>query len=85
MPEISRFFGIVIGMYYREHVPPHFHATHGEYHVTVQIPSGIVEGRFPRRALGLVLEWADAHREELMDNWRRAQQRLPMNDITPLE
>lgn len=56
MPEISRFLGVVIRMYYRDHAPPHFHATYGEYEITVEIESGVSEGRFPRRALGAVLE-----------------------------
>ncbi len=56
MPEISRFLGIVIGMFYRDHVPPHFHAAYGEYEITVDIETGVVHGRFPKRALRLVLE-----------------------------
>lgn len=49
MPEISRFLGILIYMYYREHAPPHFHAEYGEFEITVEIESGVVSGRFPRR------------------------------------
>jgi len=56
MPEISRFLGIVIAMYYREHNPPHFHARYGSYQVIVHISDGVVEGRFPRRALAHVME-----------------------------
>ena len=56
MPEISRFLGIVIAILYRDHEPPHFHATYGEYEITVGIRDGLVTGRFPRRALGHVLE-----------------------------
>ena len=55
MPELSRFLGVVICMYYREHAPPHFHAEYGEFEITVDIHTGIVTGRFPRRALYLVL------------------------------
>ena len=54
MPVISRFLGIVISMYYNDHAPPHFHARYGSYEITVQIETGIVEGRFPRRALNCV-------------------------------
>ncbi len=57
MPELSRFLGIVIAMYYHDYNPPHFHARYGEYEVTVGIADGLVEGCFPRRALNLVLEW----------------------------
>ncbi len=57
MPEISRFLGIVIRMYYRDHPPPHFHAEYAEHEIEIEIESGIVQDRFPRRALHAVLEW----------------------------
>lgn len=85
MPEISRFLGIVIAMFYRDHSPPHFHAIYGEYEITVEIESGIINGRFPKRALKLVFEWSEFHKDELLDNWRLAEQRLPLNKIAPLE
>ena len=85
MPEISRFLGIVIRMYIREHAPPHFHAEYGEYEITVDINSGVVTGKFPRRALTAVLEWYLLHKGELMANWEAAEQRKPLNKIKPLE
>lgn len=85
MPEISRFLGIVIGMFYSDHAPPHFHARYGEHEVTVRIDDGAVEGRFPRRALALLLEWHALHREELRDNWERVRTRKPLQTIEPLE
>ena len=85
MPEISRFLGIVIAMYYREHAPPHFHALYGEYQITVAIETGVVEGRFPKRALGHVLEWCELHRDELLEDWRLARERKPLNWLPPLE
>ena len=85
VPEISRFLGIVVHMYYREHAPPHFHARYGEYAIVVQIETGIVQGRFPRRALQLVLEWLDVHRCELLDDWVLATARQPLRPIAPLE
>ena len=57
MPEVSRFLGIVIAMYYNDHAPPHFHARYEAFEITVRLADGVVEGRFPRRALNLVLEW----------------------------
>ena len=72
-------------MFYREHGPPHFHATYGEYDITVDIETGVVTGQFPRRALRHVLEWYDLHQRELMENWERADQRRPLNKIAPLE
>ena len=85
MPEISRFLGIVIRMHYREHAPPHFHASYGDYEVVVQIESGVIEGRFPRRAIRLVLEWLDLHRDELIDDWTLAEARMSLRPIAPLE
>ena len=85
MPEISRFLGIVIRMYYRDYAPPHFHAEYGEYEITVEIGSGLVEGRFPRRALAAVLEWYTQHENELAQNWELARQEQPLNKIDPLE
>ena len=85
MPEISRFLGIVIGMFYTEHGLPHFHAVYGEYEVTVEIESGRVTGRFPARAMRHVLEWADLHQQELLENWRLARAGQPLNRIAPLE
>ena len=85
MPEISRFLGIVIAIFYRDHSPPHFHAVYGEYEATVNIETGAMDGRFPRRAGRLVLEWLELHRDELREDWERARQRRPLRAIAPLE
>ncbi len=86
MPEISRFFGIVIAMYYKEHVPPHFHAKYGGQRAAFSIPDlRIIEGNLPRRALSLVLEWAFLHRDELLENWGRAERREELLKIKPLD
>lgn len=85
MPEISRFLGIVVKMFYRDHAPPHFHAEYGAYRVVVYLDTGVVEGRFPPRALRHVLEWYDLHRGELAENWRLAVQKKPLMSIAPLE
>jgi len=85
MPEISRFLGIIIAIFYQDHVPPHFHAKYGEFEVTVGIESGIVSGQFPRRALAHVLEWQSLHKDELIENWRLAEERKPLKQVPPLE
>jgi len=85
MPEICRFLGISIYMYYKDHTPPHFHAQYNEYAITVEIETGVVEGRFPKRALSAVLEWLDIHKDELIKNWQLAIDRKPLNTIDPLE
>ena len=85
MPEISRFLGIVIAMYYRDHAPPHFHAIYGEYEVTVEIASGAVSGSMPKRALAHVQEWRTLHQGELHDTWTLARASRPLPRIEPLE
>jgi len=85
LPEISRFLGIVIAIYYNDHLPPHFHAKYGEYEAVICIDDGVVEGRFPRRALRLVLESYEMHADELMEDWLLAEQRRPLRTIRPLE
>jgi hypothetical protein len=85
MPEISRFLGIVIAMFYNEHAPPHFHARYGEHEATIRIEDGVVEGDLPKRARAHVIEWYALHREELQDNWEQARKRRPLRKIEPLE
>ena len=85
MPEICRFLGIVIYMLYDDHRPPHFHAEYGEYKVSVEINTGIVEGRFPRRALKALMEWYELHRDQLLEDWQLAERHQPLNRIPPLE
>jgi hypothetical protein len=72
-------------MYYRDHAPPHFHAEYGDYEITVDIQSGVIKGQFPKRALNAVIEWYDIHKEELLNDWKLAEQRKPLNNIEPLE
>jgi hypothetical protein len=85
MPEISRFLGIVISMYFDEHNPPHFHAKYGSHKISVEIETGIVKGTFPKRALRAVLDWYDLHKDELIKDWELAINDKPLNKIEPLE
>lgn len=86
MPEISRFFGILIAMYYNDHPPPHFHARYGDQEVIIAIETGeVLAGRIPPRAIGLVEEWRALHKTELLEDWRLAEQREPLTRIAPLE
>ena len=85
MPEICRFLGIVIYMLYDDHRRPHFDAEYGEYKITVEITTGVVQGRFPRRALKALLEWYELHRDALLEDWKLAEQHQPLNRIPPLE
>lgn len=85
MPEISRFYGIVIRMYFADHDPPHFHAQYGEHEVLIDIrTNAILAGQLPKRALGLVSEWATLHQNELMADWERARVHETLVPIDPL-
>jgi hypothetical protein len=86
VPEISRFFGIVIRMHWREHGPPHFHASYGSSYCAVNlITLEILSGTLPRRAKALTLEWAAEHREALMENWQLCATKQTPRKIPPLE
>lgn len=86
MPEISRFFGIAIRMYFLDHAPPHFHALYGDAEAQIQIdPVRVLAGRLPPRPLALVLQWATLHQSELLANWDRLHADEPPLPIAPLE
>ena len=86
MPQVSRFFGIIISMFYDEHNPPHFHATYGEFNAEIGINDlNVLIGKLPSRALGLVIEWASIHQTELLENWNRIENGQTIEKIAPLE
>lgn len=86
MPEISRFLGIIITMYYKDHRPPHFHAKYGEHKAAFSINElQILEGSLPPRVVSLILEWAFLRRKELIENWRLLEKEVPLNYIEPLD
>lgn len=85
MPEISRFYGIIIAMFYEDHPPPHFHARYGRSKIAIRIEDfRVLDGELPPRALGLVIEWAALHQQELIKNWELAQANRPTQKIEPL-
>ena len=80
------FFGIVIQMFWREHGPPHFHAIYAEHEAVIDIRElRVTRGSLPRRALALVLEWAEAHRDELLEDWELCSRLKTPKSIPPLE
>lgn len=86
MPELSRFYGIVIQMHFGDHPPPHFHALYGSSKAVVDIETlAVIEGRLPPRAHGLVVEWATIHQQELREAFRRAEALESPGRIAPLE
>ncbi len=86
MPKLSEFFGIAIYMYWGDHGPPHFHARYGGEKASIAIKDlSVVAGGLSPRALGLVVEWAALHRDELEAAWRRASKNQPLDPIEPLK
>ena len=86
MPEICRFFGIVITLNYNDHPPAHFHVRYGDQKAIVAIETlTLLQGRLSPRAFGLVMEWAAQHQTELLENWQRARRQEVLLRIEPLE
>lgn len=85
MPVISRFYGIIIAMYFHDHNPPHFHAKYGGWEALLSFNGELIEGELPRRAMMFVKEWLMLHQSELEENWQRAQNGQPLLTIEPLE
>ncbi len=85
MPRISSFYGIVIWMYWNDYNPPHFHATYSDFEVLIRINDlSVYAGSLPPRALGLVIEWAVLHQNELSENWKLMTEDKPLQKIDPL-
>ena len=85
MPEISRFLGIVIRMFFNDHPPPHFHVEYQEFEAKIDLERfELVEGELPNRIRALVVRWAELHRDELMENWLRREQKKQLQKINPL-
>jgi hypothetical protein len=86
MPVIARFYGIIIAMFFEDHNPPHFHARYGSFQVVIKIDDlAILTGEMPPRALGLIMEWAARHQQELKQNWELAWMDQPLKKILPLD
>lgn len=86
MPVISRFYGILIKMFYDDHNPPHFHAEYGEFKATIKVRDfTLTKGYLPPRALGLVMEWASQHQDELLKEWELAKNNKTLFKIEPLK
>jgi hypothetical protein len=84
MPEISRFYGLIIYMNFKDHAPPHFHVWYGNYKAIVTIIDGIVKGEMPQRALKMIFEWLEIHQSDLLKDWELAQKGEELMKIEPL-
>ena len=86
MPEICRFYGIIIKLFHKEHNPPHFHAEYGNDEVLIEIRTlAVFAGKISPRALGLVMEWASLHQEQLLELWNDARALKVLHKIEPLQ
>lgn len=85
MPVISRFYGIIIIMYFNDHNPPHIHAKYAGHEAIFNFNEDVIEGKLPTRAIKFVQEWMQQHQDELIDNWEKARRGEPLNTIAPLE
>jgi len=85
MPEISRFYGIIIRMFYDDHNPPHIHIKYGEYDALMYIKGCVIEGKIPSKIVKKVEEWVNLHSEQLLKHWELAQNEKTLNRIEPLK
>ena len=86
MPEISRFLGMIIAMYYKEHNPPHFHVRYNEFKATISINDlSLLEGKLPPKVMGLIIEWASINQKALIEDWELAKKFQELKKIPPLE
>lgn len=85
MPEISRFFGIIICLYWRDHNPPHIHISYGNYTCSISVMDRIVNGQAPAKVIAKVTEWLDLHEAEVLRLWEKAQNGEKLDKIEPLK
>ncbi|MEI6789821.1 MAG: DUF4160 domain-containing protein [Myxococcaceae bacterium] len=86
MPLLSSFYGISIKMFFEDHAPPHFHAEYSGFKAVIDIKKlCLLEGKLPRRAEELVLDWAELHKEELIEDWKLCQDKEAPKKIEPLK
>ena len=85
MPEISKFFGIIVSLYWRDHNPPHIHFTYGEYECSISVLDRVVDGKAPSKVIAKVNEWMDLHEDEILSRWEKAQKGEKIDRIEPLK
>jgi hypothetical protein len=85
MPVISRFFGIIIYMYWKDHSPPHFNAKYQDHEITMEIKSGKINGNLSKKAIELINDWRKIHINDLLDDWKLAEKKDLLKYIKPLE
>lgn len=84
MPEISRFYGIIISLFWRDHNPPHVHFSYQDYECSISVLERIVDGKAPAKVIAKVNEWIDLHESEILTLWEKAQKGEQIGRIEPL-
>lgn len=85
MPEISRFYGVIIYMYFKDHFPPHIHLRYGDYEAIIYLKDGVVVGEMPGKIVKMALKWMELNRIELLKTWKLAQKGESLPKIKPLK
>ena len=85
MPEISRFYGIIVCLYWKDHNPPHVHFTYGDYECSISVLDRIVDGQAPAKVISKVNQWIDLHEQEILSLWEKAQSGAQIGRIEPLK
>ena len=85
MAEISRFYGIIISMFGGDHNPPHLHIKYGHYRAIYTIKNGVIKGEIPINVMKKVVDWAEIHKDELLENWELLKAGNNANKIEPLK
>lgn len=85
MPEICRFYGIILSLYWRDHNPPHIHFSYGEYECSISVTDRIVDGVAPAKVILKVNQWIDLHEDEILSLWEKAQRGEKIGRIEPLK
>lgn len=84
MPEISRFYGIVISLFWKDHNPPHVHFTYGDYECSISVIDRVVDGQAPAKVIAKVNSWIDLHEQEILSLWEKAQSGESIGKVPPL-
>ncbi|MCQ2351376.1 MAG: DUF4160 domain-containing protein [Paludibacteraceae bacterium] len=85
MPEISRFYGIIVNLFWRDHNPPHIHFVYGQYECSISILDRVVDGQAPAKVIAKVNDWIDIHESEILSLWERAKKGDEIGKIEPLK
>ncbi len=85
MPEICRFYGIILSLYWRDHNPPHVHFSYGDFECNISVIDRVVDGKAPAKVIIKVNQWIDLHEDEILSMWEKARRGEKIGKIEPLK